>query len=74
MAAGGSAGALLAAPLADFLGRKKSVTAMSALFLLGCAMQEVPKLNVLYAGRLLAGVAIGATSMVSVLASRSSDD
>ncbi|KPM46366.1 hypothetical protein AK830_g141 [Neonectria ditissima] len=65
LAAGGSAGALLAAPLADFLGRKKSVTAMSALFLLGCAMQEVPNLNVLYAGRLLAGVAIGATSMLA---------
>ncbi|KAK7424173.1 hypothetical protein QQZ08_008779 [Neonectria magnoliae] len=65
LAAGGSAGALLAAPLADFLGRKKSVTAMSALFLLGCSMQEVPNLNVLYAGRLLAGVAIGATSMLA---------
>ncbi|KAM0323874.1 hypothetical protein ACHAQA_008455 [Verticillium albo-atrum] len=65
LAAGGSAGALIAAPCADFLGRKKSVTLMSGLFLIGCAMQEVPKLNVLYAGRLLAGIAIGATSMLA---------
>ncbi|WQF82164.1 Putative major facilitator, sugar transporter, major facilitator superfamily [Colletotrichum destructivum] len=65
LAAGGTAGALLAAPLSDFLGRKKSVTSMAALFLVGCSMQEVPKLNVLYAGRLLAGVAIGATSMLA---------
>lgn len=70
VAAGGTAGALLAAPLSDFLGRKKSVTSMAALFLVGCSMQEVPKLNVLYAGRLLAGVAIGATSMVSTAAKR----
>ncbi|KAK1723563.1 hypothetical protein CaCOL14_001190 [Colletotrichum acutatum] len=65
LAAGGTAGALLAAPLSDFLGRKKAVTSMSALFLIGCSMQEVPNLNVLYAGRLLAGVAIGATSMLA---------
>ncbi|EGY16095.1 quinate permease [Verticillium dahliae VdLs.17] len=65
LAAGGSAGALLAAPCADFLGRKRSVTIMSGLFLIGCAMQEVPHLNVLYAGRLLAGIAIGATSMLA---------
>ncbi|KAI3553699.1 quinate permease [Colletotrichum abscissum] len=65
LAAGGTAGALLAAPLSDFLGRKKAVTSMSALFLIGCSMQEVPNLDVLYAGRLLAGVAIGATSMLA---------
>ncbi|KAK1977672.1 quinate permease [Colletotrichum cereale] len=65
VAAGGTAGALVAAPLSDFLGRKKSVTAMSALFIDGCPMQEVSKLEVLYAGRLLAGVAIGQTSMLA---------
>ncbi|KAK1706251.1 quinate permease [Colletotrichum lupini] len=65
LAAGGTAGALLAAPLSDFLGRKKAVTSMAALFLIGCSMQEVPNLDVLYAGRLLAGVAIGATSMLA---------
>lgn len=39
---------------------------MAGLFLIGCSMQEVPNLDVLYAGRLLAGVAIGATSMVRI--------
>ncbi|KAM0273625.1 hypothetical protein ACHAQH_008219 [Verticillium albo-atrum] len=63
LAAGGSAGALLAAPCANFLGWKKSVTLMSGLFLIGFSMQEVPNLNVLYVGRLFAGIAIGATSM-----------
>lgn len=43
-----------------------SVAIMAGLFLVGCSMQEVPNLNVLYAGRLLAGLAIGATSMVSI--------
>ncbi|KXH67379.1 quinate permease [Colletotrichum salicis] len=65
VAAGGTGGALLAAPLSDFLGRKKAVTSMAALFLVGCSMQEVPNLNLFYAGRLLAGVAIGATSMLA---------
>ncbi|KAK2028423.1 quinate permease [Colletotrichum zoysiae] len=65
LAAGGTAGALLAAPLSDFLGRKKAVTVMAGLFLVGCSMQEVPNLEVLYTGRLLAGVAIGATSMLA---------
>ncbi|KAK2016994.1 quinate permease [Colletotrichum eremochloae] len=65
LAAGGTAGALLAAPLSDFVGRKKAVTVMAGLFLVGCSMQEVPDLEVLYAGRLLAGIAIGATSMLA---------
>ncbi|KAF4899856.1 Quinate permease [Colletotrichum viniferum] len=65
LAAGGTAGALLAAPLSNYLGRKKAVTSMAGLFLIGCSMQEVPNLDVLYAGRLLAGVAIGATSMLA---------
>ncbi|KAK2052462.1 hypothetical protein LY76DRAFT_620560 [Colletotrichum caudatum] len=65
LAAGGTAGPLLVAPLSDFLGKKKAVTVMAGLFLVGCSMQEVPNLEVLYAGRLLAGVAIGATSMLA---------
>lgn len=73
VAAGGTAGALLAAPLSDFIGRKKAVTSMAGLFLVGCAMQEVPNLDVLYAGRLLAGVAIGATSMVGILVTTDSN-
>lgn len=70
VAAGGSAGALLAAPQADFLGRKKAVTLMAGLFLIGCALQEIPNLNSMYVGRLLAGIAIGAQSMVSLLSVR----
>jgi MFS family permease len=65
VAAGGSAGALLAAPLSDFLGRKYAVASMAFLFLVGCAMQEIPHLEVFYAGRLLGGIAIGATSMLA---------
>ena len=65
MAAGGSAGALLAAPCADFLGRKKSLLIFGFLFIVGCTMQEIANLGVFYAGRLLAGIAIGGMSMLS---------
>lgn len=62
MAAGGAAGALLSAPFADFLGRKWSMMLYGLLYLLGCAFQEVPHLGLFYAGRFLAGVAIGSMS------------
>ncbi|KAL5377848.1 hypothetical protein DPSP01_009463 [Paraphaeosphaeria sporulosa] len=62
MAAGGSAGALLSAPCADFLGRKYSMMIYGWIYLLGCAFQEVPHLQLFYAGRFLAGVAIGSMS------------
>ncbi|KAH8658356.1 quinate permease [Xylariales sp. PMI_506] len=65
MAAGGSGGALLAAPASDFLGRKNSMIIFGFLFIVGCAMQEVAQLGVFYTGRLLAGIAIGATSMLA---------
>ncbi|KAK8131723.1 hypothetical protein PG984_008161 [Apiospora sp. TS-2023a] len=65
VAAGGTGGALAAAPLSDFLGRKMAVTLASGLFLAGCAMQEVPNLGIFYAGRFLGGLAIGATSMLA---------
>lgn len=65
MAAGGSAGALIAAPFADFLGRKKSMTVFAALFLIGATMQEVAHLPTFYAGRFIAGLAIGGTSMLA---------
>ncbi|KAK7975377.1 hypothetical protein PG989_013840 [Apiospora arundinis] len=65
LAAGGTGGALAAAPLSDFLGRKMAVTIAAGLFLVGCAMQEVPRLGVFYAGRFLGGLAIGATSMLA---------
>ncbi|KAJ9137931.1 Quinate permease [Pleurostoma richardsiae] len=65
MAAGGSGGALMAAPCADFLGRKRSMILFGLIFILGCAMQEIANLGVFYAGRLLAGISIGATSMLA---------
>ncbi|KAK8089647.1 hypothetical protein PG997_004608 [Apiospora hydei] len=65
VAAGGSAGALLAAPCADFLGRKKSMILYGFLFLIGATMQEIAHLGVFYAGRLIAGLAVGATSMLA---------
>ncbi|KAK7969669.1 Quinate permease [Apiospora saccharicola] len=65
LAAGGSAGARLAAPCADFLGRKKSMILYGFLFVIGAAMQEIAHLGDFYAGRLIAGLAIGATSMLA---------
>ncbi|KAI1083110.1 H(+)/hexose cotransporter 1 [Whalleya microplaca] len=65
MAAGGSGGALLAAPCADFLGRKKSMILFAFLFIVGATMQEIANLGVFYAGRLIAGLSIGATSMLA---------
>jgi len=55
----------MAAPCADFLGRKRSMILFGLIFILGCAMQEIANLGVFYAGRLLAGISIGATSMLA---------
>ncbi|KAL8357138.1 hypothetical protein RB598_002117 [Gaeumannomyces tritici] len=65
VAAGGAGGALLGAPMSDYLGRKRAALASAAVFLLGCSLQEVAQLGVFYAGRLLSGLAIGATSMLA---------
>ncbi|KAF7533806.1 hypothetical protein G7054_g6791 [Neopestalotiopsis clavispora] len=65
VAAGGSAGALIAAPFADYLGRKYSMIVFGFLFIVGATMQEIANLDVFYAGRFIAGLAIGATSMLS---------
>lgn len=62
VAAGGSAGALISVPFADFLGRRYSMMIYGWIYLLGCAFQEVPNLELFYAGRFLAGVAIGSMS------------
>lgn len=37
---------------------------MGIVFMVGAALQEVPILDAMYAGRFLAGLAIGSTSMV----------
>lgn len=55
----------MAAPCADFLGRKKSMILWAFVFLIGASMQEIANLGVFYAGRLIAGLAIGATSMLA---------
>ena len=64
LAAGGSVGALLAAPTTDFLGRKWSVFGWGAVFLVGAIMQMISSYDVLIAGRFIGGMAVGATSMV----------
>ncbi|KAJ5725181.1 uncharacterized protein N7483_006538 [Penicillium malachiteum] len=65
LAAGGSAGALLAAPTSDYLGRKWSVFLWAVIFIIGAAMQMVPTYNVLLAGRFIAGMGVGASSMLT---------
>lgn len=60
VAAGGSFGALLAAPASDFLGRKSSVLLFGIVFLIGAALQMVANLGVLSAGRFIGGVGVGA--------------
>ena len=63
--AGGSAGALLAAPTADFVGRKWSVFGWGVIFLIGAVMQMIAHYDVLIAGRFVAGLGVGATSMLA---------
>ena len=65
LAAGGSAGALLAAPTSDFLGRKWSVFLWGLVFVIGAVMQMVANYEVLIAGRFIAGLGVGASSMLS---------
>jgi MFS family permease len=63
--AGGSAGALLAAPTSDIWGRKWSVFGWGIVFLVGAVMQMIADYNVLIAGRFIAGLGVGATSMLA---------
>lgn len=65
LAAGGSLGALLAAPSSDYLGRKWSVFSWGWVFLAGAAMQMVPSFAVLLAGRFIGGMGVGACSMLT---------
>jgi MFS family permease len=65
LAAGGSLGALLAAPTSDYLGRKWSVFSWGIVFLVGAAMQMVADYRVLLAGRFVGGMGVGASSMLS---------
>lgn len=65
LAAGGSAGALLAAPTSDYLGRKWSVFGWGLIFVIGAAMQMVADYDVLLGGRFVAGMGVGASSMLT---------
>ncbi|KAH9210168.1 H(+)/hexose cotransporter 1 [Leptodontidium sp. 2 PMI_412] len=65
LAAGGSVGALLAAPVADFFGRKVALLTYGFVFLAGAVMQEFPNLPLFLAGRFIAGLAVGATSTLT---------
>ncbi|RJE22365.1 transporter [Aspergillus sclerotialis] len=65
LAAGGSAGSILAAPTSDFVGRKWSVFLWGAVFLTGAAMQMVANYDVLIAGRFIGGMGVGASSMLT---------
>lgn len=65
LAAGGSAGALLAAPTSDFIGRKWSLFTWGVIFLVGAIMQMITSYEVLLAGRFIAGMGVGATSMLT---------
>ncbi|KAJ0418719.1 hypothetical protein BJY00DRAFT_324703 [Aspergillus carlsbadensis] len=65
VAAGGSAGSLLAAPTSDYLGRKWSVFLWGLVFMLGAALQMVPNYSVFLAGRFIGGLGVGASSMLS---------
>lgn len=65
LAAGGSVGAILAAPTSDYLGRKWSVFTWGLVFMLGAALQMVPHFRVLLAGRFVGGLGVGACSMLA---------
>jgi Sugar (and other) transporter len=65
VSAGGSAGALLAAPTSDILGRKWSVFLWGFIFVIGAVMQMIANYETLLAGRFIGGLGVGATSMLS---------
>ncbi|KAJ4312567.1 hypothetical protein N0V94_007383 [Neodidymelliopsis sp. IMI 364377] len=58
-------GALFAFPLAEKLGRKKTMIIASSVFLLGGTLMTAARgsLNMIYGGRAVAGLGIGASSM-----------
>lgn len=65
LAAGGSAGALCAAPTSDYFGRKWSVFGWGVVFVVGAIMQMIADYDVLLAGRFIGGMGVGASSMLA---------
>ncbi|KAK8145431.1 hypothetical protein MY1884_002170 [Beauveria asiatica] len=65
LSAGTVLGALIAAPFGDFLGRRKSLLLGVALFCIGAICQVCAEdIPLLLVGRLLAGVGVGAVSVL----------
>lgn len=63
---GAFVGALLAGPIADKISRKRSISAWCIVFMLGTALQAGAPRNIdfIWAGRWIAGMAVGALSML----------
>lgn len=62
---GAFCGAALAGPAGDYLGRKRTILAGAAIFIIGGGLQTGARnINYLYAGRCLAGVGIGFLCMI----------
>lgn len=57
----------LALPLAETLGRRKTILIASAVFLVGAVIQLTGNLGALYAGRFLTGVGVGPLTVVCPL-------
>ncbi len=59
-------GSLIAGPLSDRFSRKYSISGWSVVFMLGTALQAGASSNVdfIWAGRWIAGMAVGAVSML----------
>lgn len=68
LSAGTFFGALIAADLADFIGRRKTIIAGCGVYMLGAVLQTASKgLALLVAGRLIAGVGVGFVSAIIIL-------
>ncbi|KAI5467631.1 general substrate transporter [Mariannaea sp. PMI_226] len=65
LSAGTVLGALLAAPAGDFLGRRKTLLVAVAIFCIGAVFQVCAQaINMLLVGRLVAGIGVGAISVL----------
>lgn len=65
LSAGGAVGAVLAAPTSDYLGRKWSVFTWAFIFVIGAILQMIANYDVLLGGRFIAGMGVGASSMLT---------
>ncbi|KAI1324437.1 H(+)/hexose cotransporter 1 [Xylariaceae sp. FL0255] len=63
--AGAVIGSLFAHTAADRFGRRPTLIGGAVIFLIGCVLQLVANLGTLYAGRVIAGIATGLTSVVA---------